>query len=76
MSVEVLMPKLGFSMNEGAIAEWLVADGCAIKEGQAIYVVESEKSTQEIEAPASGVIKIIGQTGATYPVGTVVAVVS
>ena len=76
VSSEVVFPKLGFSMDEGVIAEWLVADGAAIKEGQPIYVVESDKSTQEIESPASGTLKIIGRVGEVYKVGTVIGEVS
>lgn len=76
MTSEVLFPKLGFSMNEGTIAEWLVSDGAVVKEGQPMYVIESDKSTQEIESPASGKVKIIGQVGEVYQVGTVIAEVS
>ncbi len=76
MSAEVLLPKLGFSMNEGTIAEWLVPDGAQVKEGQPIYTLESDKSAQEIESPASGVIRIIGTVGEVYKVGTVIAEVT
>jgi pyruvate/2-oxoglutarate dehydrogenase complex dihydrolipoamide acyltransferase (E2) component len=73
MSSEVLLPKLGFSMNEGIIAQWLVPDGAEVKEGQPIYTIESEKSVQEIESPSSGLIRIIGTVGEVYKVGTVIA---
>ncbi|TLX71333.1 biotin/lipoyl-binding protein [Pseudomonas nicosulfuronedens] len=73
MSTQVLLPKLGFSMNEGTLAEWLVADGGQVEEGQVLYALESDKSMQEIEAPASGTLKIIAQAGETYEVGTVLA---
>lgn len=73
MSTQVLLPKLGFSMNEGTLAEWLIADGSAVQEGQPLYTLEAEKATQEIEAPVSGTLKIIAQTGETYEVGTVLA---
>jgi len=76
VSSEVLFPKLGFSMNEGIIAEWLVQDGAAVKEGQPIYSVESDKSTEEIESPATGTLKILGQVGETYQVGTVIGEIS
>ena len=75
MAVEVLLPKLGFSMNEGVLAEWLVADGGEAIEGQPLYSLESEKSTQEVESPASGTLKIIAQVGETYEVGTVLAII-
>jgi pyruvate/2-oxoglutarate dehydrogenase complex dihydrolipoamide acyltransferase (E2) component len=71
MSTQILLPKLGFSMNEGTLSEWLVADGGAVEKGQPLYALESEKSVQEIEAPASGTLKIIKQAGEVYDVGTV-----
>jgi pyruvate/2-oxoglutarate dehydrogenase complex dihydrolipoamide acyltransferase (E2) component len=73
MTTQVLMPKLGFSMEEGTLAEWLLSDGADVKEGQALYSLESEKSVQEIEAPASGKLKIMATPGTTYKVGDVLA---
>ncbi len=75
MSVEVLLPKLGFSMNEGVLAEWLVADGGAAVEGQPLYALESDKSVQEVESPATGKLRILKQVGETYEVGTVLAII-
>jgi pyruvate/2-oxoglutarate dehydrogenase complex dihydrolipoamide acyltransferase (E2) component len=72
MSTEILLPKIGFSMNEGVLTRWLVDDGATVTEGQPLYELESDKSLQEVEAPASGRLKIIvDATGETYPVGTV-----
>jgi pyruvate/2-oxoglutarate dehydrogenase complex dihydrolipoamide acyltransferase (E2) component len=73
MAYEILLPKLGFSMNEGELVEWLVEDGGAVTEGQPLYALESDKSTQEVEAPASGKLRILKAVGETYPVGTVLA---
>ncbi|CAB3735987.1 biotin/lipoyl-containing protein [Paraburkholderia rhynchosiae] len=73
MSTDVLMPKLGFSMNEGTVVEWLAADGATISEGQPLYALESDKSVQEVEAPASGTLKIIASVGQVYPVGELLA---
>lgn len=75
MSVEILLPKLGFSMNEGELAEWLVADGGPVTEGEPLFSLESDKSTNEVEAPASGTLKILKQAGETYEVGTVLGVI-
>jgi pyruvate/2-oxoglutarate dehydrogenase complex dihydrolipoamide acyltransferase (E2) component len=75
MSVDILLPKLGFSMSEGLIAEWLVSDGSLVTEGAPLYSIESEKSVQEIEAPASGKLRIFVQPGVTNPVGTVLGVI-
>ena len=71
MAVEILLPKIGFSMNEGQVAEWLAKDGEDIKEGQPLYSLEADKSTNEVEAPASGKLRIVVQVGETYEVGTV-----
>lgn len=72
MNTDILLPKIGFAMNEGVLARWLVADGAVVRSGQPLYELESEKSVQEVEAPASGTLRIIVRaTGETYPVGTV-----
>jgi pyruvate/2-oxoglutarate dehydrogenase complex dihydrolipoamide acyltransferase (E2) component len=76
MITEVLLPKLGFSMNEGELVEWLVADGGQAVAGQPLYSLESDKSTQEIEAPVSGTLKILKPVGETYVVGTVLGEIS
>jgi pyruvate/2-oxoglutarate dehydrogenase complex dihydrolipoamide acyltransferase (E2) component len=75
MSVEILLPKLGFSMNEGVIAEWLIADGATVQAGAPLYSIESDKALQEIEAPASGRLRIIIQPGMSNPVGTVLGMI-
>ncbi|MGK2911986.1 MAG: biotin/lipoyl-containing protein [Sphingobium sp.] len=75
MTVEILLPKIGFSMNEGTLAEWLVEDGAEAVEGQPLYALESDKSTQEVESPATGMLKIIAQIGETYEVGTVLGTI-
>ena len=64
---------IGFSMNDGVLSEWLVQDGCQAVEGQPLFSLESDKSVQEVEAPASGTLKIVAQVGEVYPVGTVLA---
>ena len=71
MAVEILLPKLGFSMTEGQVAEWLAKDGEEVKEGQPLYSLEADKSTNEVEAPATGKLKIAIQPGETHEVGTV-----
>jgi pyruvate/2-oxoglutarate dehydrogenase complex dihydrolipoamide acyltransferase (E2) component len=73
MAVEVMLPKLGFSMNEGQIAEWLVENGAHVSEGDPLFLLEADKSTNEVEAPASGTLRIAAEVGETYEVGTVIA---
>ena len=69
--MDILLPKLGFSMNEGLLAEWLVEDGGQAVEGEPLYALESDKSTQEVDSPASGTLRIIAAVGETYEVGTI-----
>lgn len=71
MAVEILLPKIGFSMNEGQVAEWLAKDGDQVSEGQPLFSLEADKSTNEVEAPATGTLRIVAQIGETYEVGTV-----
>lgn len=73
MAIEIMIPKLGYSMEEGTIAEWLVEDGATVSKGQPIYSLEADKATQEIESPSAGVIKLIGVPGEVYEIGIVIA---
>jgi len=75
MATEILLPKLGFSMNEGTLSEWLVADGGKAVEGQPLFALESDKSTNEVESPATGTLKILKQPGEVYEVGTVLGII-
>jgi pyruvate/2-oxoglutarate dehydrogenase complex dihydrolipoamide acyltransferase (E2) component len=74
-ATEIILPKIGFSMNEGQIAEWLYGDGEEVVEGEALYLLEADKSTNEVEAPASGILRISGVEGETYEVGTVIGTI-
>ena len=71
MTMQILLPKLGFSVNEANLVEWMVADGAQVAKGDPLYALESEKSVEEIPAPASGVLKILSAPGQEYTVGTV-----
>ena len=71
MATEILLPKLGFSMTEGQVAEWLAKDGDQVTEGQPLFSLEADKSTNEVESPATGTLKIVASTGETLEVGTV-----
>jgi len=75
MTMEIRIPKIGVSMTEATIAEWCAEDGAAVVEGQPLYSIELDKSTNEIEAPASGRLRIIGEVGAVYAVGDLIATI-
>jgi pyruvate/2-oxoglutarate dehydrogenase complex dihydrolipoamide acyltransferase (E2) component len=75
MATEVILPKIGFSMSEGVLVEWLAKDGAQVTAGAPLYSLESDKSATEIEAPATGVLRVLKPVGETYPVGTVIGVI-
>jgi pyruvate/2-oxoglutarate dehydrogenase complex dihydrolipoamide acyltransferase (E2) component len=66
------IPKAAVSMQEGILAAWLVDDGQSVTEGQPIYTLEIEKSTMDVEAPATGVLRQIGTAGVAYKVGEII----
>lgn len=72
MDIErIFMPKLGMHMTEGTVSEWLVADGAHCDQGAAVVEIDTDKVTHEVEAPASGHVRIVVSAGATVEVGTV-----
>ena len=75
MPTDVLLPKLGFAMNEGTLTEWLVPDGAQVVEGAPLFTLESDKSVNEVESPASGTLRIHKQPGEAYPVGVVLGII-
>ncbi len=70
MSTTLFIPRLAVSMTEGTITEWLVEDGATVTAGQPIYVLETDKTESEIEAPTTGVLRIEADAGEALEVGT------
>jgi len=69
------MPKLGMTMKEGTVAVWHVEEGAAVREGDPVVDVETEKITTECQAPISSALRRrVAPQGATLPVGALVAV--
>ncbi len=76
MATLFAMPKLGLNMVDGVIVSWLVKEGAAVKTGQAILEIETDKATQEVEAPGEGILaRILKQEGEIVPCNTVMAVI-
>lgn len=75
MATPVLIPKLGMTMTEGTVAEWLVPDGTAVKVGDPVYRIETEKIDMEVEAEGSGTVTYVAGLGDTMPCGAVVAMI-
>ena len=64
MAIDVLMPALSPTMEEGTLAKWLVAEGDAVKSGQIIAEIETDKATMEFEAVDEGIVgKILVAAG-------------
>jgi pyruvate dehydrogenase E2 component (dihydrolipoamide acetyltransferase) len=77
MATNITMPQMGFDMTEGTIASWLKKEGEAVSKGEAIAEVETDKTTIQIEAFASGVLaKIVVGPGQKTPVGEVIGIIA
>jgi pyruvate dehydrogenase E1 component beta subunit len=66
MAIQILMPALSPTMEEGNLAKWLVAEGDSVKSGQVIAEIETDKATMEFEAVDEGTIgKILVAEGSS-----------
>jgi pyruvate dehydrogenase E2 component (dihydrolipoamide acetyltransferase) len=75
--MDVLMPQLGETVAEGKITRWFKAAGDAVKSGDNLFEIETDKVSMEIQATAGGVLaEIRVPVGGVAPVGAVVAVIS
>jgi len=73
---EFTMPSLGADMDEGTLLEWLVQPGDPVHKGDPVAVVETAKSTLEVECFETGTMaELLVDPGATVPVGTPLAVI-
>ena len=76
MAVEVSLPRLGQGMESGTIVRWLKQEGDKVEKGEALYELDTEKVTQEVEADASGtLLKILAGEGEEIAVGKRIAVI-
>lgn len=73
MPTPVLYPKVSLEMQTGKISRWLVEDGATVSQGQVIFEIENDKAAVEVEAPASGILRLLAEEGAEVEVGTEVA---
>jgi 2-oxoglutarate dehydrogenase E1 component len=73
-TVQITMPEMGESVTEGIVLEWHVAEGDAVKEGDTVVEVSTDKVDAEVPAPADGVItKLIAAVDDEVPVGSPLA---
>ena len=76
MATNVYLPALGMAQETGVIVRWLKAEGEAVKKGEALFEVETDKATVEVEASANGYLtNVTAAAGDEIPVGQVIAVI-
>lgn len=76
MRTDVTMPNLGYDMEEGKVQSWLKAIGDHVERGEPIAEIETDKTTVEMEAMASGtLVEILCDAGSNAAVGAVIAVI-
>jgi pyruvate dehydrogenase E2 component (dihydrolipoamide acetyltransferase) len=77
MATKIILPKLGETMEEGVIVEWLKKEGDPVQRGEVLFTIESDKATLEVESPAKGYLrKILVPAGQAVPVLTVVGLIT
>ena len=76
MATEVVMPQMGYDMTEGTVVKWVKHEGDAVKKGDIIAEIETDKATVEMEADAAGLLrKVTVSEGTTVPVGAVIGII-
>jgi pyruvate/2-oxoglutarate dehydrogenase complex dihydrolipoamide acyltransferase (E2) component len=68
--VEVIMPKLGIYEDDVELVEWVAADGSTVEVGDPLFMMETEKTTTEIEAEDAGILVRVAEPGFRAPIGT------
>jgi pyruvate/2-oxoglutarate dehydrogenase complex dihydrolipoamide acyltransferase (E2) component len=77
MSCEVIMPRMGLTMEEGTIIKWMKKEGEAVKKGEPLFTIETDKVTTDVESTAEGVLfKILVKENEIVPVLTPVAIIN
>jgi 2-oxoglutarate dehydrogenase E2 component (dihydrolipoamide succinyltransferase) len=71
--MDVELPKLADTLVEGTVSRWLKQAGEAVRKGEPLVEIETDKVNSELEAPADGVLEILVAAGETVPVGQVIA---
>lgn len=75
MTTEIRIPKIGMTATEMTLSEWMFGDGEQVAKGDVIYTVETDKTATEIEAQASGTLRVIAPEGENYAVGTLIGTI-
>lgn len=77
MPLDIIMPALGMAQDTGVLIAWLKSPGDPVAEGDALFEVETDKATMEVEAQGAGYLTdVTAAAGDEIPVGQVVALIS
>jgi pyruvate/2-oxoglutarate dehydrogenase complex dihydrolipoamide acyltransferase (E2) component len=68
MAERITMPKLGLTMDEGTVEEWRAEPGQAVSAGDVLLVIETEKTSMEVEAESDGIVQQVAKPGETVEV--------
>jgi pyruvate/2-oxoglutarate dehydrogenase complex dihydrolipoamide acyltransferase (E2) component len=72
MKENIHLPRMGQTMTEGSVVKWLKSDGEAVKKGENIVEIMTDKVTTEVESPKDGILQILIKEDTTVPVGTII----
>jgi pyruvate dehydrogenase E2 component (dihydrolipoamide acetyltransferase) len=72
-AIEIVMPRLSDSMEQGTVVRWLKEAGAEVAQGEPIVEIETDKATMEYEAEGTGVLEILAAAGETVPLGSPIA---
>ena len=76
MATQINMPKLGLSMKEGTVGKWLKAEGDAVKKGEPLLEIMTDKIANKVDAPCDGILlKITADKKAKLPIGGLMGIV-
>src|SRR5690242_3578883 len=71
-TVPIQVPGVGESISEGILSRWLKPDGAAVKAGEPLFELETDKASTPVPSPADGVLKISAPEGSTVAIGSTV----
>ena len=77
MATSIVMPQMGYDMQQGTVVRWRKKEGESVARGEVIAEIETDKATVEFEAYTSGVLRrIVVDEGVAIPVGDLIAIIT
>src|SRR6187431_1072849 len=74
-AVAITVPGVGESISEGILSRWLKPDGSAVKAGEPLFELETDKASNVVPASASGILKVSVTEGETVAIGATVGTI-